>query len=120
MGGGRESKAPSPMTGSLRRFQEENESTNGTVLSEKKNWYTLLKGLLQISFSYGAASNFVRGAVLYPPWIHALLNYPFSVLGSGKALKDVIDFVKDTKSLSYDIGTVQVFSQTSLTYMYRE
>ena len=36
MGGGTESKAPSPMTGSLRRFQEENESANGTVLSEKK------------------------------------------------------------------------------------
>ena len=32
----------------------------------------------------------------------------------------MIDFVKDTISLSYEIGTIQVFTQTSLTYMYRE
>ena len=48
------------------------------------------------------------------------LNYPFSILCSGKALKDVIDYVKDTISLSYEIGTVPVFTQTSLTYIYRE
>ena len=47
----------------------------------------------------------------------APLNYPFSILGSGKAMKDVIDYVKDTISLSYNIGTVPVFTQMSLTYM---
>ena len=53
-------------------------------------------------------------------WTHAPLNYSFSVLCSRTALKDVIDYVKDTISLSYEIGTVPVFTQTSLTYMYRE
>ena len=55
-----------------------------------------------------------------PSWIHVPLNYPFSILCSGKALKDVIDYVKDTISLSHEIGTVSVFTQTTLTYMYRE
>ena len=32
-------------------------------------------------------------------------------------MKDVIDYVKDTISLSYNIGTVPVFTQMSLTYM---
>ena len=36
-GGGRGGgKAPSPMNGSLRRFQKENENANCTVLSGKK------------------------------------------------------------------------------------
>ena len=48
------------------------------------------------------------------------INYAFSLLRSGKALKDVIDYVKDTTSLGYKIGTFPVFIQTSLTYMYRE
>ena len=55
-----------------------------------------------------------------PSWMHGLLNYPFSILCSVKALKDVINYVKDTISLSYEIGTVPVFTQTSLMYMYRE
>ena len=90
MGGG-EGKAPSPVTGSLRRFQEENESANCTVLS-----------------SYGAVCNFVRRMMLYQPplpltWMHAPLNYNFSILCPGKALKNVIDYVKDNISLSYEI-----------------
>ena len=32
----------------------------------------------------------------------------------------MIDYIKDAVSLSYEIGTVPVFTQTSLTYMYRE
>ena len=52
--------------------------------------------------------------------MYAPLNYPFSIPCSGKALKDVIDYVKDTISLSYEIGTVPVFTQTSLAYIYRE
>ena len=65
----------------------------------------------------------MRGTVPYPPlpsWIHVPLNYPFSILCSGKALKYVIDYVKDTISLSHKIGTVSVFTQTTLTYMYRQ
>ena len=57
---------------------------------------------------------------LFLHWMHALLNYAFSILFSGKTLKDVIDYVKDTILLSYEIGTVPIFTQTSLTYMYRE
>ena len=52
--------------------------------------------------------------------MHTPLNYPFSVLCSRTALKDVIDYIKDTISLSYEIGIVPVFTQTSLTYVYRE
>ena len=54
-----------------------------------------------------------------PSWMHAPLNYPFSILFSGKALKDVIDF-EEHYIISYEIGTVPVFTQTSLLYMYRE
>ena len=32
----------------------------------------------------------------------------------------MIDYVKDTISLSYEIGTVPVFTQTPLTYVYKE
>ena len=32
----------------------------------------------------------------------------------------MIDYVKDIISLSYEIGTVPVLTQTSLAYMYRE
>ena len=52
--------------------------------------------------------------------MHAPLNYPFSILFSGKALKGVTDYVKDTVSLSYKIDSAPVFTQISLTYMYRE
>ena len=56
----------------------------------------------------------------FPLWMHGPLKYSISILCSVKALKDVIDYVKDTISLSYVIGTVPVFTQMSLTYMYRE
>ena len=54
------------------------------------------------------------------PWMHTPLNYLFSILCSGKALRDVTDYVNDSISQSYEIGTIPVFTQTSLTYMYRE
>ena len=53
-------------------------------------------------------------------WMHTPLNYPFFIIFAGKALKDVIDYVKDIASLSYEIGTAPADTQTSLTYMYRE
>ena len=56
------SKASSRVTGSLRRFQEENESANCTVLSERKK---KIKAMLHIFFSYGAVGNFMEGTVLY-------------------------------------------------------
>ena len=66
------------------------------------------KDLLDISFSYESVGNFVRGMLfnLPPNGYMPPLNYPFSILCSGKALKDVIDYVKDTISLSYKVGTV--------------
>ena len=40
-----------------------------------------------------------------------LLDYPLSILRSGKALKDMIDYIKETISLVYDVGTVPVFTR---------
>ena len=51
--------------------------------------------------------------------MHAPLNYPLSILFTGKTLKDVID-CEGHYIISYEMGTVSVFTQTSLLYMYRE
>ena len=82
------------------------------------------KRFIAYLFSFEAVGNFCESRCFTPDprprWMHAPLNYPFSNLCSGKPPKDVIDYVKDTISLSYEIGTVPVFTQTPLTYVYKE
>ena len=120
-GCGQGGKAPYPVTGSLRSFQEKNESANYIVLSRRKICAHCLKIYCIFPFLTELPSILCKGCCFNsPPRMHAPLNYTFSLLRSGKALKDVIDYVKDTTSLSYKIGTVPVFIQTFLTYMYRE
>ena len=77
---------------------------------------TLLKDVLHISFSHAAVGNFARETVLFLP----MDACPIKLSLFRSLFKNVIDYIKDTISLSYEIGTVPVFTQTSLTYMYRE